>query len=288
MAPAAKSGMATRSTFSPGYGMSKYSAKNRRAKAPISSANPAEMLLARGAHDPERHPVDVHRLGRLERARPRGPPGRWTSSWSGRSGRVACPRRARSRSTGEFEMASRSGSTIRATSKTALRSGSSKHGKHRRASTDSNCVVAMVCSLAAGVGVGGAVEATQFVVEGPGESAGHRVGPGASGPSVPKTTCSSSSSKVTVQAVVVPSAAHLDVGDGQLGGVEDDGVHRFVDDHARCRRCPRRWRMPRRARSRSGTSRARPSGAGGTPRSPERQQAPGQVASGEGYPRHRG
>ena len=46
--------------------------------------------------------------------------------------------------TGEFEMASRSGSTIRVISKTALRSGSSKHGKARRASTDSNWVVAMV------------------------------------------------------------------------------------------------------------------------------------------------
>ena len=46
--------------------------------------------------------------------------------------------------TGEFEMASTSGSTISATSKTALRSGSSKQGKQRRASTDSNCVVAMV------------------------------------------------------------------------------------------------------------------------------------------------
>ena len=45
---------------------------------------------------------------------------------------------------GEFEMASTSGSTMRVTSKTALRSGSSKQGKQRRASTDSNWVVAMV------------------------------------------------------------------------------------------------------------------------------------------------
>ena len=46
---------------------------------------------------------------------------------------------------GEFEIASTSGSTMSAMSKTALRSGSSKQGKQRRASTDSNCVVAMVC-----------------------------------------------------------------------------------------------------------------------------------------------
>ena len=46
--------------------------------------------------------------------------------------------------TGELEMASTSASTVRVTSKTALRSGSSKQGKARRASTDSNCVVAMV------------------------------------------------------------------------------------------------------------------------------------------------
>ena len=49
-----------------------------------------------------------------------------------------------SATTGEFEMASTSGSTIRVISKTALRSGSSKQGKQRRASTDSNWVVAMV------------------------------------------------------------------------------------------------------------------------------------------------
>ena len=47
--------------------------------------------------------------------------------------------------TGEFEMASTSGSTMSVISKTALRSGSSRQGKHRRASTDSNWVVAMVC-----------------------------------------------------------------------------------------------------------------------------------------------
>ena len=46
--------------------------------------------------------------------------------------------------TGEFEMASTSGSTMRVISKTALRSGSSKQGKDRRASTDSNWVVAIV------------------------------------------------------------------------------------------------------------------------------------------------
>ena len=46
--------------------------------------------------------------------------------------------------TGELEIASAPGSTMRAISKTALRSGSSKQGKQRRASTDSNCVVAIV------------------------------------------------------------------------------------------------------------------------------------------------
>ena len=40
--------------------------------------------------------------------------------------------------TGEFEMASRPCSTMSVTSNTALRSGSSKQGKARRASTDSN------------------------------------------------------------------------------------------------------------------------------------------------------
>jgi hypothetical protein len=46
---------------------------------------------------------------------------------------------------GELEKASTSRLTVSVTSKTALRSGSSQHGKARLASTDSNCVVAMVC-----------------------------------------------------------------------------------------------------------------------------------------------
>ena len=45
-----------------------------------------------------------------------------------------------------FEMATRSLGTIRVTENVALNSGSSQHGKARRASAASNCVVAMVCS----------------------------------------------------------------------------------------------------------------------------------------------
>ena len=48
---------------------------------------------------------------------------------------------------GALETAYRSSGTMRVTPKTALKSGSSKHGKARRASVLSNCVVAMTCSL---------------------------------------------------------------------------------------------------------------------------------------------
>jgi hypothetical protein len=44
-----------------------------------------------------------------------------------------------------FEIASRSSRTTSVTPKTAFRSGSSQHGNARRASVDSNCVVAMTC-----------------------------------------------------------------------------------------------------------------------------------------------
>ena len=48
---------------------------------------------------------------------------------------------------GPLEMAIRCGSTINVTSKTALKSGSSKHGNARRQSVACICDVAMTCSL---------------------------------------------------------------------------------------------------------------------------------------------
>ena len=45
---------------------------------------------------------------------------------------------------GPFEIASSPSSTTSVTPNTALRSGSSQHGNARRASVDSNCVVAIV------------------------------------------------------------------------------------------------------------------------------------------------
>ena len=48
MAPAEKSGIATRSTLSPGYGMSKYSEKKRSEKAPISRAKSVRCPLPGG------------------------------------------------------------------------------------------------------------------------------------------------------------------------------------------------------------------------------------------------
>ncbi len=53
------------------------------------------------------------------------------------------PGRATSSTSGPLEYASRPSGTSRVTEKTALRSGSSKQGKARRASVASNWVVAM-------------------------------------------------------------------------------------------------------------------------------------------------
>ncbi len=48
-----------------------------------------------------------------------------------------------------LDRATRSGSMRSVIANTALRSGSSQHGKARRASVASNCVVAMTCSAPA-------------------------------------------------------------------------------------------------------------------------------------------
>ena len=55
--------------------------------------------------------------------------------------------------------------TVRFTWYVALKAGSSQHGKARRASVFSNCVVAMVCFDARRVGERRAVEAVQLVVQ---------------------------------------------------------------------------------------------------------------------------
>ena len=54
-----------------------------------------------------------------------------------------------SSTTDPLEKAARASSTTRVTSKVALSSGSSQHGKARRASVDSIWVVAMTCSTPA-------------------------------------------------------------------------------------------------------------------------------------------
>ena len=81
--------------------------------------------------------------------RPRRRPGRCSSASSRRSARRPCRScRARcARSRGRCETASRCGSMMSVTSKTALKSGSSKHGNARRQSVACICEVAMTCSL---------------------------------------------------------------------------------------------------------------------------------------------
>ena len=99
--------------------------------------------LAGGADHPERHAVHVDGLGHFELADHERHQVRRHLHGRGEPDALLVVDLV-DRDDGEFEMASRSGSTISVISKTALRSGSSKQGKDRRASTDSNWVVAMV------------------------------------------------------------------------------------------------------------------------------------------------
>ena len=63
--------------------------------------------------------------------------------------RRAPPGSGDSSTTAPLEKAARASSTTRVISKVALSSGSSQHGKARRASVDSIWVVAMMCSAPA-------------------------------------------------------------------------------------------------------------------------------------------
>ena len=124
------------------------------------------MALAGRVRDPQRRAVDVDRLGDLERADDeRDEVGRHLHR-VGEADRDAGRRRVGSRPTSAaLDSAVRSSSTTSVIAKTALISGSSQHGKARRASVASNWVVAMTWLVAVVVGEGGAVEAVQLVVE---------------------------------------------------------------------------------------------------------------------------
>ena len=123
--------------------MLKYSVKKRNANAPTSRANSARGSLpgvqTTRSGTPSTSTVSVISSLPITNAT------RYVDIFMVGANRMRCLSPTLSTLTiGEFEMASRSGSTIIVTSKTALRSGSSKQGKQRRASTDSNWVVAMV------------------------------------------------------------------------------------------------------------------------------------------------
>ena len=88
-----------------------------------------------------------------------------------------------------FDTAWRSSSRWSVMANRALRSGSSQHGKARRASVASNWVVAITRSIPVVVGEGGAVEAAELVVEAAPEPQRHHglarrqlVGEGEGGP----------------------------------------------------------------------------------------------------------
>ena len=137
-------------------------------------------------------------------------------------------------------MASTSGSTMRAISKTALRSGSSKQGKAPAGVHRLELGGGHGLGLAVGTGVGGAVEAAQLVVEGAGEAAGDAArARAAAGPTGRKITCSRSSSKRTVQADrAAVGGPDLDVAHGELGRVHHDHVDGLVDHARRSARVP--------------------------------------------------
>ena len=105
-----------------------------------------QVRLAGHVDDPHRHAVDVARRGRLERAHDEGDQVRGHDHGGRRTAPPCGPApTGASSTTGAFEYALQPGSsTTSVISKTALRSGSSKQGKARRASVDSIWLVAMV------------------------------------------------------------------------------------------------------------------------------------------------
>ena len=168
-----------RSSLSPGYGDAVVVARRSRGeKAPTSSAKSVEVALARRV--PRRaagSPPTIDRLGRLELADDeRHQVGRH-AGWCRRSGTVrpARVRRARSRRLGGVRDGGRPSATTRVTAKTALRAGSSQHGKARRASVASNWVAAMTCAAPSASLKRAAVEAVEPVVQDAGEAQGQPV-----------------------------------------------------------------------------------------------------------------
>ena len=116
--------------------------------------------------DAQRHAVDVDRLGGLERPDDEGDEvGRHHHGRREADPRAPVGRRRLADDLRAFETAKRPSATSSVISKTALRSGSSKQGKARRASVASNWVVAITCSVPLVVGEGRPVEAVQLVVE---------------------------------------------------------------------------------------------------------------------------
>ncbi len=181
------------------------------------------------------------------------------------------------------------GSTIRVTSKTALRSGSSKQGKARRGVHRLELGGGHGVGLAVRPGVGGAVEAAQLVVEGAAEPAADGAGPGGSRSAGWKVTCSSSSSKRTLhRTVIAVGRQDLDVADRQLGRVEHDLARPSRGRWRRSARSPRRWPTRCPARSRCGRSPARSSAADGTAPSRARRLTWELAGIHAGYPRCRG
>ncbi len=110
-----------------------------------------EVLLADRGDHPDRRAAGVGGLGRFERVRRRSRRDRSTWGWCRRTARDAGRPRGPSRSARPRWRRRRGRpATSRAIEKTAFRSGSSKHGKARRASWDSKWVVASVCVLPPG------------------------------------------------------------------------------------------------------------------------------------------
>ncbi len=129
--------------------MLKYSVKKRSANAPISRANSASGSFP-GVHTTRSGTPSTSTVSDIS-SLPMMKATRYVDIFMvGEKRMRRLPPTSSMPTTGEFEIASASGSTIRVISKTALRSGSSKQGKARRASTDSNWVVAMVCSSPSG------------------------------------------------------------------------------------------------------------------------------------------
>ena len=150
MAPWAKSGTSTRSSFDAGYGRSKYVREPSERMHGHLEGEGGEVLLADRGDDADRDTAGVLRSARLQGTRHEAHEiGRHRDGVLEHH-TLATGLRRRHGQLGPVRDDEEMLLDVEVTEKTAFMSGSSKQGKARLASVDSKCVVASQCSAPSG------------------------------------------------------------------------------------------------------------------------------------------